>query len=149
MSSITTQLNVEPGGEFDTGSCDCCGDYSRQVTGNVWSSEHTIAVYFVHWSIGRIVERGAHVDLILGSWGEAASRKDRMVVRLDHRLLDDAPGVMVIDATLANGLHAVAARALMRKEIIGTPLANRIFEIYDAILAQDARLAPLMGTIER
>jgi hypothetical protein len=43
------------------------------------------------------------------------------------------------------GLDRLAAHALRRDDIIGTPRAAEVFAFYDAIALQDARLAELFG----
>ncbi|VTT99811.1 Uncharacterized protein OS=Rhodopseudomonas palustris (strain HaA2) GN=RPB_1943 PE=4 SV=1 [Gemmataceae bacterium] len=139
-------LEVEPTGANDTGPCECCGNNSRCVWGFVHTSEASLASYFVHWTLSRVADHGANFDLILGRWGEGTSARDRVLVALAYRLLESGPGFMVIDA---GGRPAASSelvgRALARAEVVGQPVATQAFAIVDAVLAQDARIAELLG----
>ena len=139
-------LEVEPDGANDTGPCDCCGHQSRCVWGFVHAAGETIASYFVHWTLGRVREHGANVDLIIGRWGEQTSARDRVLVALEYRLLESGPAFMVRDS----GDRQVASselvgRALARAAVVGRPIAERAFSIADAVLAHDVRVAELSG----
>ena len=129
-----------------TGPCECCGNMSRTVWGYLLDEGATIAVYYVHWTLGRI-DHGANFDLVIGQWGENSTAKDRSVVAVAYRLMEGAPQFMVIDAinrpvaksgTLANA-------AMRRDQVIGTPLAPRVFEMLDAVWLGDKRIAELTG----
>jgi hypothetical protein len=66
-------------------------------------------------------------------------------VSLEYRILDNGPAFMVVDAR-PDGVAKVGALAdhcLKRSDIIGGPLAPIVFDICDAILAEDSRLAAL------
>lgn len=86
---------------------------------------------------------GAHVDLIIGRWGEGAESADRSAVSL---IFHPAPGVRVIDASERSiARHALVGRGLRRDEVIGTPLARDVFALIDAIWLQDDRIAEVSG----
>jgi hypothetical protein len=121
--------------------CDCCGNLSRKIWGFVHRGDSTIAVYYLHWTDGHLNSPGANLDLILGSWGEGTTFQDRVAAALLYREAVDGPSaITVIDASerqiAASGL---VKSALRRDEVIGTPLANQIFAIVDAIWIQDHR----------
>jgi hypothetical protein len=59
------ELQVRLCDEITTSRCDCCGDVSRRVWGEVQAAGTTVAVYFVHWTVGHVFDYGAHFDLIL------------------------------------------------------------------------------------
>jgi hypothetical protein len=144
---MSVLLHVEPGSAVETGRCECCGQVSRKVSGTVSTSDAAVAAYFVHWTIGHIGEQGAHFDLIVGRWGDGTAASDRIVVRLEHRIGPNGPGVVVINASLA-GFDRLAAQALTRDAVMATRAAD-IFGLYDAIIVQDPRLAPLLGAPDR
>jgi hypothetical protein len=53
---------------------------------------------------------------------------------------------MVIDASTRPQQHeAVAATPLQRDQVIGTPLAQRAFDVVDAIWLVDARIGEVSG----
>ena len=131
---------VEASGQ-SSGTCDCCGRESHTVWGWVHRSEVTVAAYFVRWTSGHLNDVGANIDLIIGKWGEGTSLSDRFVVSLIHREMPDGtPSVMVTDARADSAIYGeVAASALRRDDVIGTPLAAQIFDLVDAIYIQDGR----------
>lgn len=136
-------LEVEPEDSRDFGPCDCCGENSRTVWGFVHRGERTEASYFVHWSLGKVPEHGAHIDLIIGRWGEGAEPKDRCAVSL---VFYPGRGVSVLDAKGRKiAQSALVGQALGRDEVIGTPLAQVVFDMIDAIWLQDRRIAEVTG----
>ncbi|UYO52669.1 hypothetical protein [Rhodopseudomonas palustris] len=136
-------LRVSPEADHVTGRCDCCGQISRRVSGTIETADAAVVAYQVWWTVGHVAEHGAEFDLIIGRWGKGTSPSDRFVVRLHHFIAATGPWVMVQDASLADGRDRLAARALRRDEIIGTPRAAEVFALYNAIALQDARLAEL------
>src|SRR5882672_4044203 len=137
---------IELSGSHETGVCECCGNRSRCVWGYIYKDGDAAAVYYVHWTLGHILDHGANFDLILGLWGDGTSAADRVAVSLDYRLLDGVPTYMVIDA----GARPVAenenaGRALARTEVVGQPIAPEVFALCDAILPGDPRIAELRG----
>jgi hypothetical protein len=138
-------FTVEPTGANDTGVCNCCGNRTRIVWGNINCSSRIAAVYYVKWTLCHVEKNGANFDLILGRWGEGASSRDRRVVAVRYRLIEGNPVFMVIDAAgrLAAVNGKLAAVALRREEVIGTPLASEVFAMLDAIWLRDDRIAEL------
>ncbi len=136
-------LTIEPLGAGDTGRCECCGRVSRKGWGIVYRDGWALASYFVHWTVGHVFDNGASIDVILGKWGEGTSAADRYAVRLGYRILDDGPSMMVRDAERAHVKSTLAEHCLKRSDVIGQPLADMVFAVCDAFLAQDQRLAAL------
>lgn len=134
-------LVIELMGEKHSGPCACCGNDSRSVWGAVHRGEVTEAVYYVHWTVGRVKQEGAHFDLAVGSWGEGAHPSDRVGVALEFRITEQGPSFMVIDASDRPVLSdSLVARGLTREQVIGTPLAQQAFDIVDAVWSHDARV---------
>lgn len=139
-------VTIEPTGSNDTGICDCCGRSSRSVWGIAYSKGHCQAAYFVHWTLGHIVDRGANIDLIIGEWGEAATAESRRAIALAYRLTDTGPSMMVIDArTRPFSNSPLVGKALRRDEVLGTAVAKNAFTIADTVLTQDQRVSELLG----
>jgi hypothetical protein len=135
-----TDLVVGPGGE-NSGTCDCCGTETRKIWGLISEGDRTVAAYFVRWTANHVKEYGADIDLILGDWGEGTSSRDRVGVSLVHFENDEGPWVRVVDAgdrEIANS--DLVGSALARSDVIGTPLAQQVFSLIDAVYLQDARL---------
>jgi len=138
-------LSIEPTGSSDFGPCPCCGNNSRRVWGHVHSPKAAVAAYFVHWTRNAVRDHGANFDLIVGKWGKGATAPDRELVALAYRLEDDGPSFMVIDAADRPAADdELVGKALARKEVIGKPIARKAFDIVDAILDQDPRVAELL-----
>jgi hypothetical protein len=131
--------SIEPTGSHDFGPCECCGKNSRTVWGYVYRGGVTEAVYYVHWSLGKVAEYGAHFDLIIGQWGDGSEDADRQTVSLEFQ---PGLGVMVKDAGSRKiASERIAGKAMSREDVIGTSLAQQAFDIFDTIWLQDGRIA--------
>ncbi|MGL4239219.1 hypothetical protein [Tabrizicola sp.] len=135
-------LEVEPT-EESSGFCDCCGNQTRTVWGFVHKSGRTVASYFVQWTVGKSIEdHPANFDLIYGSWGEGTTKCDRSAVSLIHFENAGVPGVSVVDTTNRPAATSeLVGSALTRHDVIGTPMAQEVFAIFDAVMVQDPRLS--------
>lgn len=123
-------LAVEPVGESQ-GQCDCCGTTTKRVWGWVHHDDTTLAAYFVGWTEG-MPDHGVTFDLALGRWGEGSGPNDRQSVALDYR--HDANAFMVVDASGRTADRPeIASIPLSRADVIGTPLAQQVFAISDAV----------------
>jgi hypothetical protein len=131
---MLARLRIEPGASHDHGPCPCCGDMSRAVNGYVYLNNAAYAAYFVHWTLGQVPKHGAHIDFVIGRWGDGTDASHRRAVSLEYRIGETGPSVMVIDAH--SRIHAdgtLAKHALRREDIIGKPLAKKVFAICDAV----------------
>jgi len=127
-------------GDSSLGHCECCGTTTRRIYGYVHRDGATVAAYFVGWTKQK-PDHGAAFDLIIGKWGEAATKQDRCAVALDFHIKDASPAFMVVDAhgRLKAGSELVSA-VLRRLDVIGTPFAPQVFALIDAIYLGDPRL---------
>ena len=133
-------LRTEALGE-SSGRCECCGNESRCVWGIVFDDDVATAAYWMQWTPRHLLEEGANLDLVVGRWGENATSEDRMAIALLHRQqADGTPALMVIDAADRPSRDRLAAKTLSRDDVIGTPLARRVFALADAIYANDDRI---------
>ena len=135
-------IDVEPSGESG-GFCDCCGNRTRTVWG--YAREEggdTLASYFLQWTVGKFIEdHPANFDLIYGAWGEGTTRSDRRAISLVHFISEGVPGVSIIDAhDRPIATSELVGSAMSREELVGTPLAQQVFGIFDAVVSQDNRL---------
>ena len=134
-------LVVEPTEGKDFGPCPCCGGITRRVWGFLYREGQAEAAYFVEWTLGHVARHGAHVDLIIGRWGEGAGRSGRFAVSLEYRHTETGPWFMVIDAGSREVSRSeLVGRSMSREEVIGTPLAKQVFEMVDAIWLNDDRI---------
>jgi hypothetical protein len=140
------EITLEPTGSSDFEHCECCGERSRTVWGLARRDGNADAAYFVHWTLGKVADDGAHFDLILGRWGEGATPADRYAVSVEYRRTDRGPAFMVIDATTRPiARNELVTRALRRDEVVGTALAAHVFELVDAIWLTDRRISEVIG----
>ena len=114
---------------------------SRTVWGLIHEESRTVAAYWMHWTVGHLNEPGANLDIVLGAWGEQTTAQDRVAASLLYRVPDDTPpAFMVIDATdRPIAKSELISSALQREQVIGTPMADQIFALVDALCEQDHR----------
>ena|SRR2546421_2017057 len=141
-----SEIILEPTGSSDFDHCECCGENSRTVWGLARRGGAAHAAYFVHWTLGKVADHGAHIDLVMGRWGEDATNADRYAVSLKYRRTDRGPAFMVIDATTRPIAHnELVARSLRRDQVVGTALASQVFELVDVIWLADGRISEVSG----
>ena len=121
------------------GHCECCGTDTERVWGLVRRAGEPVSAFFIAWTRAK-PDHGAAFDLILGKWGEGATKDDRYAVALDFRLIEGVPKFMVVDAVeRATSGSPLVGTSMMRSDLIGTPLADQVFALIDAIyLSQSA-----------
>jgi hypothetical protein len=96
------------------------------------------------WTLGQIDRHDANLDLIIGKWGEGTTPGDRYVVSLEFQRTDHGPVFTVTDSAHRPAASSdLVGRALLRSEVIGTPLAPIAFEMVDTIWLQDKRIAEI------
>jgi hypothetical protein len=140
-------MRVEPLGERDIGRCTCCGDESRVIWGLIHGDDTMPAAYYVHWTLGRLLEHGAHFDFILDRRADDAASTIRCAVSLAFRIDQAEPGFMLIDADRRPAAeHPTVQAALRRDVVVRTPLAAKVFALCDAVWLQDERIASLWDT---
>lgn len=126
-----------------TGHCDCCGNQSKTIWGDLADSSGTKAVYVVQWTVDQ-PKHMPNFDLVLGPWGNGASPSDRILVSLLYQPRPGGGSFMVVNghARLADN-RGLCDRALERSEVVGTPLAKEVFLLVDALWLTEPRIAPV------
>lgn len=123
------------------GHCDCCGNQTCTIWGGLSDASGARAAYFVRWTVGQ-PQHLPYVDLILGLWGEGTGPQDRVLVSLCYRPQPGGGSFMVVSATGRPGDdRKLCGRALEREEVIGTPLAQEVFALADALWLTEPRIA--------
>lgn len=143
--SLTNQpgmtLEFEAANEREFGPCPDCGQKTKRVWGYIYRDGAAIAAYFVEWTPSH---QDAVFDLIIGKWGESVTSEQRKAVSVAFTVLDSGPSFMVRDASARRiGSSALLCEALDRKDVIGSPTAEQVFEICDLIYVADPRIADL------
>ena len=138
-------ITIEQVGSKDYGPCPCCGNLSRSVWGYAFREDAIIAAYFVHWTLGR-PDHGANFDFIIGTWGNETAENDRQAVSLEFRLIENSPQFMVIDAKDRPVAESELVKTVLsRADVIGTPIAQEVFDLVDAVWLHDERISELYG----
>jgi len=125
-----------------SGRCDCCGTTTRCVWGLVYDRGTAKAAYWVHWTVGKLDQHDAIMDLAWGDWGDETTPDDRFAISVAYRQMEDSTiSLMVIDSADRPFARegTVARRPLARADIIGSPFTAELFALTDAIALQDGR----------
>jgi hypothetical protein len=138
---------VEPYADAVSGVCECCGNVSRQITGFVHENDVTILGYSFNWTVGRFPDHPANIDLVMGEWGDVASPEQRFLISMLLTVRDHRPEVLVIDSGNRPMAYKsdLVSRALRRDQVVGTPLATKVFALIDAIFLDDPRVSELLA----
>lgn len=137
-TATTADFTIEPGRENDLTPCECCGATTRIVRWFVYKAGTARAVYLVRWSVGE-QHRDSDVAVSIGAWCDA-DQSPRQLVALSLRQLENRPAFMIVDVEQTRwGSEETLGEPKKRVEIIGTPLADEVFAILDAVALQDMR----------
>lgn len=120
---------------------------ARGLCGATFMPARAVAAYYVQWTRTRVHDHGANFDLVIGDWGAGTTPQQRCIIAIAFRIIDGQPQFMVIDAAdrpVAKD-DTLAATALRRNDVIGTPIASEVFAILDAIWLGDERIVELSG----
>jgi hypothetical protein len=137
MAQSHYELEVEA---ESSGHCNCCGETTKRIWGWLHTVEGTVAAYFWTWTENS-PSHGAWIELIIGKWGDSAQTRDRSLALVEFYIFENGPAYRVTDPEVAK--PALADHVLMRKDIIGTPLAQTMFDMLDVVWAEDTRLHEL------
>jgi hypothetical protein len=141
-------ITLEPGGSSVSGTCPDCGNETINVWGYAYRDEQAHAVYFIRWTRGH-PERGAQLAISIGAWGGDATPDGRSCIGIECRLIDGAPAYRIADAAETPwAKEAFLGRMLLRDDVIGTPLAQQVFDVLDAITADETRFGSFGSNAE-
>ena len=142
-------FEIEPTDISDSGPCECCGSMSRVVEGVLWREGLRHAEYLVQWTLGQVERHGAEFYVILGDWGEGSSNESRYAVAIHLWAQPGMTGFQVMDAegTLIAD-HPVVGSTLKRTEVVGTPMARKVFDLVDLVWLHDSRISEVVMTFE-
>jgi hypothetical protein len=136
-------LEYDSTNESEFGPCPDCGQKTKRVWGYLYRDDAAIAAYFVEWTPSH-EQRDAVFDLIIGTWGEGAGPEQRKAVSVAYRVLQTGPSFMVQDANARKiGSSSLVSEALNRSDVIGRPIAEKVFAVCDAVYIGDPRIAEL------
>lgn len=141
----TTFIDVEPVGELDVRSCDCCGAEILVAKGWLSEGDRDLGTYKVEWADGQL-EHESSIDFILGDWTEVSQASDRYAVSVVHRLHDGRPQFLIIDATEAFPISSEAyGRTMSRTDLDEIGMTSTIYAYAEQVVLQDPRLYDLTG----
>lgn len=128
-----------------TGNCDCCGKQSKTIWGDLSDSSGAKAVYFVQWTVGQ-PHHLPNFDLVVGPWGDGSTPADRVLVSL---LYQPQPGGGSFMIASGKGRRAddrrLCDRTLERADVVGSPLASKVFSLVDALWLTEPRIEEIRG----
>jgi hypothetical protein len=132
----------------DFGPCECCGDVSRRASGMVRRDDEPYAIYHVEWTTQQVARHGAELYFLLGRFGEGTTAADKFAVALHFFVEPDRFGFMVVDADQTPmASDPLVGRALPRDQVIGTPLAQEVFDLVDAIWLNDGNISEVVESV--
>ncbi len=137
-----TEMTIEPGKVY-SGVCECCGSQTQTVSGFVYARDAALAVYYVTGTVGR-PDHGLSIDLIVGTWGEAACG-DRHGISVVFRSGSDG-GFMVTDAAPRLRASKLVDVAMTRPDVVSGPWETTAFSVLDAIWCQDQRVLSMVSS---
>jgi hypothetical protein len=136
---------IELVGQADFPACPCCNKAARRVWGNLIDENGTTA-YVVQWAPGTNGSHSAHIGLVFGDWGEGSGAAGRSHLAVEARQNRGAVDLRVINASQSViDAAPLAAKALTRAEVMGTPLKDRAFFYCEQIRVQDARVGGFLS----
>lgn len=147
---MPTRFSIEPTSEKDNERCPCCGGVTRSVWGLARRDDVPWAAYFVRWTVGQVARHGASIDFIVGAWGQDTTVSDRFKIGLEYRLTETGPWVRVRESDeLTTTDSELAGRVLGRSDVVGKPLADDVFALFDEIFLHDDRVAEIRGSTSK
>lgn len=125
------------------GACPCCGRRSSLAWGGVSSADAVCAVYFVHWH-GAAPDHPAHVDLIVGPWGQDGCAGERRLLALRYQPRPGGGELVVIDgASRPAAAPPLCAHALTADTLAAAADADRIRAMLAALWMNEPAIAEL------
>lgn len=123
-----------------TGYCDCCGQQSKTIWGDLGDTSGTKTLYFVQWTIGK-PEHLPCFDLVLGSWEDGTSSSDRFLVSLLYQPRSGGGSFMVVSGIgRPADDRSICGRVLERAEVVDTELATTVFSLVDSLWLSEPRI---------
>lgn len=124
------------------GACPCCGRRSSLAWGGVSSNDAVCAVYFVHWH-GTAPDHPAHVDLIVGPWGQDGGGEHRLLALRYLPRLGGGELVVIDGATRPAAEPPLCAEALTPATLAAAPDADHIQAMLAALWMSEPAVAEL------
>lgn len=126
---------LEEDDEIERTRCDCCRGVTTRITGYLWADNDMLGWYSATFS-----EHGAtHPPVIthyVGDWSEGAARD----ARWGMRVLWHAKGCTLLDWDDDRRAGITSFTPLDRGDVIGTPYADHLWAMTDAVIMKDTRL---------
>ena len=124
----------------DFGPCECCGSFSRTVGGRIEKDSFPYVAYRVQWTLGQVAKHGAAFYLLFSRNERGTPLEPKLAVKILYRNDAEASGFMVVDHEQDEW---AGFKYLKREEVVGAPLAPKVFELLDLIWLNDGRIKEL------
>jgi hypothetical protein len=136
---------IELVGQADFPACPCCNKAARRVWGNLIDDAGTTA-YVVQWAPGTNGSHSVQIGFVFGPWDAGTSAAERRHVAVEARPNKGAVDLRIIDAARSViDARPLAAKAMTRAEVLGTPLKDQVLFYCEQIRVQDARVGGFLA----
>ncbi len=126
--------NFETEGNTEHGVCPDCGKIIRLIWGYVFKKGKPFATYYSRFNEGHL-DRGLHMLIVEGSWGDDSSENDRFCFSVECRMGPDRPTYMLVDADKS---YEELGKALTREQALAHPFKDELFPMLDQLTQNDA-----------
>ncbi|MGD1924234.1 MAG: hypothetical protein ACFB03_08590 [Paracoccaceae bacterium] len=115
--------------------CDCCGQTTTSLQGDLLVEDGWIGFYFVNFTRAHL-EHSPNFRVGLGNWSEEADTRDRWIFSADYHPNLNAFTILdhLGETTTVDAVH------LSREDIVGQPFSHEAFALLDAIYLKESRL---------
>ena len=122
-------------GPLEKTPCDCCGQTTFTVEGNLLHDDNWLAFYTVRFN-PKHLDAYPVFTIGTGDWSDTADASNRWFFGAEYNAVSE--GFRLIDLKTEDTQKAYVP--LNRDDIIGSPFAPEAFAMLDAIFMGDARL---------
>ena len=136
--SLQWQDIVLEKGPLEKTSCECCGGTTLTIEGDLFHAKEWLSFYMVRQSPNH-PEAYPVFRFGIGDWSEDAQSDARWIFEAEHDPVLE--GFRILD--MSGYVEGLTYTPLCREDIIGTPYAETIFAMLDAVFMKEPRLEDL------
>jgi hypothetical protein len=139
-------LSIEPIGELKRSVCNCCGREQLSGHGFVYEDEEPRAIYFATLHHTTNETNGVSLAVGIGEWNDDGSRQSCTAFGIDVFTAESEIRMKVLNASESPWANTqVLGPLLDREQALAHPLKDKMFEIADCIVRDDAKIAGQLG----
>jgi hypothetical protein len=140
--------SLELGDDSESGACASCDKPVAHTRGSVQYRDAMCLEYLIAWHRDEPTEPSAWCHVIADEWADPAS--PRSVVYFSYGLVEDGHAAFTVKDADCDFVRAMfpGHRYVARNEVMGTQMAEELFQITDFIWLNDDRVAPIVAWAE-